>query len=85
VAETVPGFEMSSWLGFFAPAGAPAPIVARLNRELVRILQVEAVKERLGALGLAVIAGQPDDLAQTIRDGIALRGQLIKAANIQPE
>ena len=39
----------------------------------------------LGALGLAVIAGQPDDLAQTIRDGIALRGQLIKAANIQPE
>jgi tripartite-type tricarboxylate transporter receptor subunit TctC/ribosomal protein S18 acetylase RimI-like enzyme len=56
VAETVPGFEMSSWLGFFAPAGAPAPIVARLNRELVQILQVEAVKERLGTLGLAVIA-----------------------------
>ena len=51
----------------------------------MRILQVEAVKERLGTLGLAVIADQPDDLAQTIRDGIALRGQLIKAANIQPE
>jgi tripartite-type tricarboxylate transporter receptor subunit TctC len=85
VAETVPGFEMSSWLGFFAPAGTPAPIVTRLNREIVRILQVGAVRERLETLGLAVIADQPDDLGQTIRDGIALRGQLVKAANIQPE
>ena len=85
VAETVPGFEMSSWLGLFAPAGTPTPIVTRLNQEVVRILRVEAVKERLGTLGLAVIADQPNDLAQTIRDGIALRGQLVKAANIQPE
>jgi tripartite-type tricarboxylate transporter receptor subunit TctC len=76
---------MSSWLGFFAPAGTPTPIVERLNRELVRILQVDAVKERLATLGLAVIADQPADLAQTIRNGIALRGQLIKAANIQME
>jgi len=85
VAETVPGFEMSSWLGLFAPAGTPAQVVARLNREIVRILQVETVKERLGTLGIEVIADRPDDLAKTVRDGIALRGRLVKAANIQPE
>ena len=51
IADTVPGFEMSSWLGFFAPAGTPAPIVTRLNEELVKILKADAVKERLGTLG----------------------------------
>ena len=39
VGETIPGFEMSSWLGFFAPAGTPAPIVARLHDEFVKIAQ----------------------------------------------
>src|SRR6476659_2960295 len=38
IGETVPGFEMSSWLGFFAPAATPAPIVARLNGEIGKIL-----------------------------------------------
>ncbi len=85
VAETVPGFEMSSWLGFFAPAGTPAPIVARLNSELVRILKVDSVKERLATLGLAVLAGTPADLARTVRDGIAVRGELIKVAKIEPQ
>ena len=85
VGETVPGFEMSSWLGFFAPAGTPQPVIARLNAELVKILQVDSVKERLGSMGLAVVAGRPEQLAETVRNGIAVRGALVKAANIQPE
>ena len=85
VAETVPGFEMSSWLGFFAPAGTPTAIVNRLNEELVKALQADAVRERLGTLGLAVVADKPESLAKTIRDGIALRGELVKAANIAPQ
>jgi tripartite-type tricarboxylate transporter receptor subunit TctC len=85
VAETVPGFEMSSWLGFFAPAGTPAPIVARLNTEIVKILKVDVVKERLAALGLAVIADTPESLAATVKNGIAVRGELIKAAKIEPQ
>jgi tripartite-type tricarboxylate transporter receptor subunit TctC len=85
VAETVPSFEMSSWLGFFAPAATPAPIVARLNGEIVKILKSDAVKERLGTLGLAVLAGTPQELAETVRSGIAVRGELIKAAKIEPQ
>jgi tripartite-type tricarboxylate transporter receptor subunit TctC len=85
VAETVPGFEMSSWLGFFAPAATPAPIVARLHDEIVKILKTDAVKERLAAIGLAVVAGTPDNLAETVRNGIAVRGDLIKAAKIEPQ
>jgi tripartite-type tricarboxylate transporter receptor subunit TctC len=85
VAETVPGFEMSSWLGFFAPAGTPAPIVTRLHNEIVKVLKVDTVKERLAAVGLAVVAGTPADLAETVRNGIAVRGDLIKAAKIEPQ
>ena len=85
VGETVPGFEMSSWLGFFAPAGTPAPIVTRLHDEIVKILNVDQVKERLAAVGLAVAAGTPADLAETVRNGIAVRGDLIKAAKIEPQ
>jgi tripartite-type tricarboxylate transporter receptor subunit TctC len=85
VAETVSGFEMSSWLGFFAPAGTAGPIVARLNGEIGKILQVNEVKERLAAVGLAVAAGTPQDLAEIVRNGIAVRGELIKAAKIEPQ
>src|SRR5437868_4835597 len=81
VGETVPGFEMSSWLGFFAPAGTPGPIVARLNGEIGKILKTDAVKERLAAVGLAVAAGTPQELAEMVRNGIAVRGELIKAAD----
>jgi tripartite-type tricarboxylate transporter receptor subunit TctC len=41
IAETVPGFEMSSWLGFFAPAATADPLIARLHDEIVRILKTD--------------------------------------------
>jgi tripartite-type tricarboxylate transporter receptor subunit TctC len=85
VAETVPGFEMSSWLGFFAPAGTPEPIVARLNQAMATILTTDAVKAKLAALGLAVAPSTPGELAAIIREGLAVRGELIRAANIKPE
>jgi tripartite-type tricarboxylate transporter receptor subunit TctC len=85
IAETIPGYEMSSWLGFFAPAATPAPIVTRLHDEIVKILKIDEVKERLATVGLAVVAGTQAELAETVRSGIAVRGELIKAAKIEPQ
>jgi tripartite-type tricarboxylate transporter receptor subunit TctC len=85
IGETVPGFEMSSWLGFFAPAGTPAPLITRLNEAMVKVLTTDAVKEKLGSLGLAVAPSTPAALAATVREGLALRGELVRAANIQAE
>jgi tripartite-type tricarboxylate transporter receptor subunit TctC len=85
IGETVPGFEMSSWIGVFAPAGTPPDIVAKLNDGMVKVLTTDAVKARLATLGLAVIAGKPDELAIVVKDGIRVRGELVKAAGIQPE
>src|SRR6266567_3928432 len=85
IGETVPGFEMSSWVGFFAPAGTPAPLLARLNEAMVKALTTDAVREKLAALGVAVAPSTPAELAAMVNQGIAVRGQLVKAANIQAE
>ena len=85
IGETVPGFEMSSWLGFFAPAGTPAPLITRLNEAMAKVLTTDAVKEKLATLGLAVAPSTPAELAAVVREGLAVRGELVKAANIQAE
>src|SRR5258708_30068110 len=85
IGETVPGFEMSSWLGVFAPAATPPELVAKLNGGIAKVLTAPDVKEKLSALGLVVVAGKPDELADVVKNGLKVRGELIKAAGIQPE
>src|SRR6266481_288215 len=85
IGETVPGFEMSSWVGFFAPAATPSPLLARLNDAMVNVLKIDAVKEKLAALGLAVAPSTPAELAAMVSQGLAVRGELVQAANIQAE
>jgi tripartite-type tricarboxylate transporter receptor subunit TctC len=85
VGETVPGFEMSSWVGVFAPAGTPPDIVAKLNDAMAKVLKTDAVRTKLANLGLVVQAGSPAELAETVKDGLKVRGELVKAAGIQPE
>jgi tripartite-type tricarboxylate transporter receptor subunit TctC len=85
IGETVPGFEMSSWLGIFAPAGTPADIVAKLNDGIAKVLTVDGVKQKLANLGLVVVAGKPEELANVVKDGLKVRGELVKAAGIVAE
>ena len=85
IGETVPGFEMSSWVGLFAPAGTPADIIAKLNDGIARVLTADAVKAKLANLGLVVMAGKPEELAGVVKDALRVRGELVKAAGIQPE
>jgi tripartite-type tricarboxylate transporter receptor subunit TctC len=85
IGETVPGFEMASWHAVFAPAGTPAPLVTRLNQAIAKILTTDDVKEKLGVLGVAVATSTPEELGAIVKGGLAARGALIKAANIQPE
>src|SRR5437588_4683403 len=85
IGETVPGFEMSSWIGIFAPAGTPADIIARLNEGIAKVLTAEGVTAKLANLGLVVVAGRPAELADVVKDGLKVRGELVKAAGIQPE
>jgi tripartite-type tricarboxylate transporter receptor subunit TctC len=85
IGETLPGFEMSSWHGVFAPAATPAPLVARLHADIAKVLAVPEVKDKFSAFGVAVETSTPDELAALVKSGLVARGELIKAANIQPE
>jgi tripartite-type tricarboxylate transporter receptor subunit TctC len=57
----LPGFDVGSWQGVFAPAGTPPEIVKRLNTEIVKILNLPDVKEKIAALGADVAPNTPED------------------------
>ncbi len=59
VAETIPGFESTSWQGYFVPAGTPREIVLRLQQETAKVLQQPDVIERLKAGGNEGVGGTP--------------------------
>ncbi len=63
VAETLPGFEATTWFAMFAPAGTPKPVVDRLNAEVLRVFRLPDVAERLKTLGLEAVLSSPEELA----------------------
>lgn len=83
IGETIKGFEVTSWLGMFAPAGTPPYVIARLNSEINKALNEPAVGEQLSAQALDVIGGTPAELAQRVQSESARWGTLIKARNIR--
>jgi tripartite-type tricarboxylate transporter receptor subunit TctC len=83
VAETLPGFEMTSWLGFFGPANLPPEVAERLSTELVRALNADGVREKLEKAGLRVIANTPQEFAAMVRRDHARRQQLIEALGLK--
>jgi tripartite-type tricarboxylate transporter receptor subunit TctC len=85
IAETLPGFEMSSWLGFFGPPRLPAAVVARLHASIVKALAEPDVAAKLNTAGLLVVGNTPEQFAAQQKSDYEKRGQLIKAIGIQPE
>jgi tripartite-type tricarboxylate transporter receptor subunit TctC len=85
VAETVPGYELAVWYGFFGPKDLPADIVKRLNTEINRIMATPDVREKMGAIGVEVTQSTPEGFAKTLHEDADKYTRLIKELNIQPE
>ena len=81
----VPGYESASPFGFFAPAGTPALLIERINREIVTALNRPDVTERLFNMGVEVIASTPAELAGTVKLEMAKWGKLIRDSGIREE
>jgi tripartite-type tricarboxylate transporter receptor subunit TctC len=77
------GFDADTWFGFYAPAGTPAEIVSRLNREINKILGSQAVKDRILAIGGIPAPMSPSDFNMRAAIDGARFGALIKARNIK--
>ncbi|MEJ5999015.1 Bug family tripartite tricarboxylate transporter substrate binding protein [Paucibacter soli] len=85
VEEGYAGFEAISWQAVLAPARTPAPIVARLSQELVRIIRSDALRQRLLSQYFSASASSPEGLAQLMRSERLKWAAVIQAAGVQPE
>ena len=84
VAESgVPGFESVSWFGMFAPAKTPPGIIAKLNAQVVAILDDPILSERLGNQGAEPRGSTPDELQRYMRQETSRWGTVIRAAGLQ--
>jgi len=83
IAESgLPGFDYNLWVGMFAPAGTPADLVEKINRDVLRVLATPEAKERLAALGADAMPMTPAEFKKFVQDEIAESGKVIKAAGI---
>ncbi len=86
VAQTLKGFDLTSWNGVFGPAGMPKAIVDRLNTEIQAVLADKDVQDKLAAAGFEVWPSKsPDEFARYVSEQLAHWTVLIKDAGIQPE
>ena len=79
----VADFEVASWFGLLAPAGTPAPIVAKLSEEAIRIVSDPDLREKFGKIGLDVVSDPPDVFAAIIRNDTLKWAKVIKDAGIK--
>ena len=82
LSETFPGLEVNPWLGLFAPAGLPAPVVSRLRGETGRMLVDAEVRERVLKIALDPYVTTPQEFAAVIRADYARYGEVVKAAGV---
>jgi tripartite-type tricarboxylate transporter receptor subunit TctC len=79
-----PDVEVDTWVGALAPARTDGHVVALLNREIVKVLGLPTMKERLIGLGYEPVGNAPDEYAAQIRSEMAKWGKIIRSAGIRP-
>src|SRR5258706_2555448 len=85
IKEVVPGYEVTTWYSFVAPAGTPKAVIERLNREISAIVDTPEMREKLKGQGLEADAMKPEELAALFKSESAKWAKVIKDAKIAPE
>lgn len=86
IKDTVPGYEVTTWYSFVAPAGTPKAVVDKLNREISAIVDNAQMKEKLSKdQGVEADSMSPDELGKLYRSETAKWAKVIREAKIQPE
>ncbi|NQW69983.1 MAG: tripartite tricarboxylate transporter substrate binding protein [Betaproteobacteria bacterium] len=78
VSETLPGFEAVSWGGVMVPAGTPQPIINRLNTEILNILKMPDIAEKLNGLGAEIVGSSPQQFDAYVKSEIAKWGKVAR-------
>jgi len=86
IAEAgLPGYDLNSWQGLLAPAGTPASIINRINKETVAVLKNPAVKDQLVSQGFEIVASSPDYLAKQLALQTPKWAKLVKESGAKVE
>jgi tripartite-type tricarboxylate transporter receptor subunit TctC len=85
VAEALPGFDVVFWQGLFAPAGTPAPILARLGAALGLATADPGLRARMAEHGVVITSGDAAVLRDTLAAETTMWGALIRDAGIRPD
>ena len=86
VAEAaLPGFEVTNWVGLFAPAGTPPEIVRRLNGEVVRFMQTPEIEARLRSEGARFVPNTPEQFGAFVAAEIAKWAPIVKASGARAD
>jgi tripartite-type tricarboxylate transporter receptor subunit TctC len=86
IAESgVPGFDISTWYGVWAPAGTPRDIVNRISAEIAKALQQPAVRERLAALGAEPVGDTPEEFAAYCQSELAKWSRIVKESGAKAD
>ena len=85
VADTYPGFDVTTWMGLFAPTGTPKEAINTVHNDLARVLRLPEVSRHFREQGADVIAGPPEQLSEYVRRDYARYAKLIKEIGLTPE
>lgn len=81
----LPGYELSGWLAFHAPAGTPRDSVSLVNAALRKVVELQDVRVRFAKAGVDPESNSPEEMAAMMKMGVAKFGKMIRDAGIQPE
>ena len=81
----LPNLEVYTWYGAFAPAGTPAPVVAKLNADINALLQQPDIREQLAKQGMNPAGGPPERLGELVKSELARWSRVVKAAGIKAD
>ncbi|MDB5727391.1 MAG: hypothetical protein JWR25_1894 [Noviherbaspirillum sp.] len=85
IAETLPGFEITTWYGVLAPSGTPPAIIARLNAEMTKASQLPDVKKKMAEMGLDVQMSSPEAFGALIKAEMTKWAEVIRLTNVKAD
>jgi tripartite-type tricarboxylate transporter receptor subunit TctC len=85
VAEALPGYEVIGWYGILGPANIPAPIVAKLHKEFVRVLNLPDVHSRIVADGSEPVGSTPEEFRRFLKADVVKWAKVVKESGAKLE
>ena len=83
--QCYPGFNFDTWIALVAPAGSPEPVLKRLRDDVLKVVGMKEVKDKLEAAGFETIGGGPDEYFRVVQQDIAKFSRVVREANIKAE